>query len=336
VIASPNPAWARTSLSDYLNGFSSQGHSVLGKIGSVFRLSPVSLPPGAAPFTVGSQLSGGAVTASPAGACASVDLLGSTAPGGARFQYCDGAQSGYEVDFAAAKGAVLQDLSGSMVGAPVRIPANAAGSWSIARTSGGLVVSPAVLTISAVTDSAAFAPAISPGSLFTIFGSGFAGTPTVTLAGKPLQILATFPFQINAAIPLNAAVGSAMLQVNGPDGSATASVALLATSPGIFQLGNLGAILNSDATLNAPSNPAQRGQFISVYCTGLGAAANPKVTLLIDGTTVQTSFAGAVTGFTGLYQINATIPPGMPPDLTATLAIRQGVETSNTVPVAIE
>jgi uncharacterized protein (TIGR03437 family) len=205
-------------------------------------------------------------------------------------------------------------------------------------------VKPASLTVSAVTDAAAFAPALSPGDLISIFGGGFTGTPAVTLGGTSLQVLAVFPFQINAAIPAAAVPGNAMLQVTGPDGSATSAVTLSATSPGIFQLGSLGAILNADATLNTPSNPAQRGQFVSVYCTGLGttvlkgglqtASATPS--LIVNGTTVQPSFAGLVAGFVGLYQINVTIPSNLPPGLTGAIAIQQGSQMSNTVPIAIQ
>jgi len=343
-IVDPNPSFARTSLTDYLSGFSLNGHIVSGKLASIVRFAAVQAPAGAAPFTVASQLSAGEATASPAGACLSVDIVGSVATAGARFQYCDGSQSAYEADFVLAKGAAILDLSGSSLGAPVPIPANASLSWSILRTSGVLAVKPAVLTVAAVTDAAAFAPALSPGALISIFGSGFAGAPSVTLAGNTLQVLAVFPFQINTAIPATAVPGNAMVQVTGPDGSAASAVTLSAASPGIFQLGSLGAILNADATLNTPANPAQRGQFVSVYCTGLGVTAlknglqTATITpaLIVNGTTVQPSFAGLVAGFVGLYQINVTIPSNLPPSLTGTIAIQQGPQTSNTVPIAIQ
>ncbi len=342
-IADPNPSFARTSLTDYLNGFPLNSHIVTGKLASIVRFIAIQGSAGAAPFTVASQLGAGEATASPAGACLSVDIVGSVASAGARFQYCDGSQLAYEVDFVSARGAAVLTFSGSSTGTLLQIPAGQA-SWSISQISGALAVKPATLAVSAVTDAAAFAPPLSPGALISIFGSGFAGAPAVTLDGKPLQVLAVFPFQINAAIPASAAPGNAVLQVTGPDGSATANVTLTATSPGIFQLGSLGAILNADATLNTPSNPAQRGQFVSVYCTGLGATALKNglqtatitPTLIVNGTTVQPSFAGLVTGFVGLYQINVTIPANLAPSLTGSIAIQQGSQTGNTVPIAIQ
>ena len=343
-ISDPNTLFARTSLTSYSMGFLVNGQLVTGNLASIVRLIQLPLSTAAAPFTVGSQLSAGEVTSSPVGTCSSIDIPGSTASVGSRFQYCDGSQPAYEADFVLSKGTAILDLSGTSVGAPVPIPTGAGLSWSIVRRNGSLVVAPATLVISAVTDAAAFAPAISPGDLVAIFGSGFTGAPTVTLGGKPLQVLAAFPFQINAAIPATATAGSSTLQVTGVDGTATLSLTLSANSAGIFELGSLGAILNADSTLNTPANPAQRGQYVSVYCSGLGATAlkgglqTATVTpsLNINGTSVQPSFAGLVAGFVGLYQINVTVPSSLPPGLTGTISIQQGSQTSNTVPIAIE
>ena len=133
-------------------------------------------------------------------------------------------------------------------------------------------------------------------------------------------MIAAFPFQINAAMPTATAVGNASLQVTGPSGSAGANIAVSATSPGIFTIGAGGAILNSDGALNTPANPAQRGQFVSIYCSGLGATtlkaglqtANSTPSVVVNGVTATPSFAGLVAGFVGLYQVNATIPASLP------------------------
>ena len=309
-IVDPNPLFAQTSLAAYLNGFVVQGNTVTGTLESVFSAGTSQ---GTSGFSVSSVISAGAATGSAVGTCSGADIAG------ARFQYCDGSQGLYETDFAVNKGASVTDLAG---GAPTTIAASAAGSWGITRKNGQLTVSPLTPSITGVTDSAAFASAVSPGGLFTIFGSGFAGTPTVTVAGKSAQVVAAFPFQINAAMPTTTGVGSAALQVSGSAGVATGNITVSAVSPGIFQIGALGAILNSDATLNTPSNPAQRGQYVSVYCSGLGATtlkaglqtATTAVTAFIDGTAVTPSYAGLVAGFVGLYQVNVTIPAGLAPN----------------------
>ncbi len=338
-IMDPNPTFARTSLADYLNGFVAQGNTVTGVLGSVFSTAIAQTASGAAPFTVASISSAAAATNSAAGSCATADIAG------ARFQYCDGTQAPYETDFAVNKGAVLTDLTG---GTPATIPSGASGSWGITRKNGQLIVSPLAPTITSATDSAAFAPAVSPGGLFTVFGSGFAGSPTVTVSGKSAQVLAAFPFQINAAMPATTAVGAAALQVSGAAGTANFNLTVSATSPGIFQigtpLGNQGAIVNADGSLNSQTSPAQRGQYISIYCSGLAATAlkaglqtaNAAVAVSINGATVAPSFAGLVSGFVGLYQVNVTIPGNLAPNLAGTLSIQQGNQLSNSVPIAVD
>jgi uncharacterized protein (TIGR03437 family) len=336
-ISDPNPALARVSLSDYLNGFTTKGNTVKAILASVISIAPATSTSG---FTVASVLSANSATNSPLGACAGADILGPSG-GGVRFQYCDGSQTLYETDFSANKGAAISDLSG---GPAAAISAGTGTSWGISRRNGQLSVSALSPSISAVTDSAAFAKSISPGGLFTIFGSGLPASPTVTVGGKSAQVIAAFPFQINAVIPAATPTGNTALQVSGTNGAASATVAVSATSPGIFTLGSLGAILNPDGTLNGPTNPASRGQYVSLYCSGLGATtlkaglqiANVTPSVVLNGTTATPSYAGLVAGFVGLYQVNVTIPASLPPNLTGTIAIQQGTQVSNSVPIAVE
>jgi uncharacterized protein (TIGR03437 family) len=339
-IVDPNPALGRTSLADYLNGFTAQGNSVKATMASLFTVAPAQAAAGGAPFTVASVASAAAATNSPLGACPGATILGPSG-GGVAFQYCDGAQALYETDFATNKGATIADLTG---GPATSIPAGSATSWSIARKNNQLIAAALTPSITAVTDSAAFAPSVSPGGLFTIFGIGFSGSPSVTVGGKAAQVIAAFPFQINAAMPTAAAIGSANLLVTGSAGSTTSSISVSATSPGIFMAGTQAAILNSDGTLNGPSSPATRGQFVSIYCSGLGATtlkaglqnANVTPSVVINGTSVSPTFAGLVTGFVGLYQVNVTIPGSLAPSLTGTILLQQGTQVSNTVPIAVD
>ena len=198
-----------------------------------------------------------------------------------------------------------------------------------------------------MTDSASFGPGLSPGGLFTIFGAGFSANSTVTLAGKPVQLVATFPFQINALIPVGTPAGKATLQVTGALGTASKEVTISALSPGIFLLGSnvQGAIVNlPDATINSPDFPAQRGQFISIYSTGLGSTVlrnglqqtTANVSVVVNTVTIPSSFAGLTPGFVGLYQVNAQLPANLPPTLNGTLSLQQGGQTSNTVALAVQ
>jgi uncharacterized protein (TIGR03437 family) len=339
-IADPNPALGRTSLADYLNGFTAQGNTVTGALASVFSVASAQTAPSAAPFTVASPIAAGASTAAISGICPGVDYIGPSG-GGVRFQYCDGSQALYETDFTGASGATLTDLTG---GSPATIPAGAGVSWGISRSSGQLTVKALTPSISAVADSAGFNTAVSPGGLFSIFGSGFSGKPTVTVQGRTAQVLAAFPFQINAAMPAATAPGAAVLQVSSSAGSANSTLTVSPVSPGIFLVGVQGAILNADGSLNGPSSPAARGQFVSIYCSGLGATAlkaglqqvTAATSVVINGMAVTPSFAGLVAGFVGLYQVNVTIPAGVTPSLAGTVVVQQGTQVSNTAPIAVD
>jgi uncharacterized protein (TIGR03437 family) len=338
IIEDPNPSFGRSSLNDYLNGFSAQGHQIVGVAAAVLRIGTASLPASAMPFTISSPIQAGAAIASPAGMCSLLDV-----PDGERFQYCDGVQAKYELDFTTPLGAGIVDLTG---GPGLQVAANGGVSWALARDVGQLKIAPQVLTVDAVTDSAAFTAGLSPGGLITLFGSGFgsaAGT-TVTLDGAKLPVLAAFPFQINTQIPPGAASGSAQLQVSGALGTASKSVTVLPWAPGIFTIGAQGATINQDGSLNSASTPAQRGQYISVYCSGLGATAPQgglqwtatTVTAMVNGASLIPSFSGLAPGFIGVYQVNVTIPANSPPSLAGTLAIRENGQNSNSVPLALQ
>jgi uncharacterized protein (TIGR03437 family) len=93
--------------------------------------------------------------------------------------------------------------------------------------------------------------------------------------------------------------------------------------------GNTAAALHSNYQAISGSNPANIGESVSLYATGLGAVtfhngllvANQPPQASIDGLPAVVSFAGRAPGYQGLDQINLQIPGG----------IRRGVS----VPVVI-
>jgi uncharacterized protein (TIGR03437 family) len=68
----------------------------------------------------------------------------------------------------------------------------------------------------------------------------------------------------------------------------------------------------------------------------LRASVIDPVTLTIGGVKVPVFFAGPTPGFTGLYQVNATIPAGIAPSTQATLVLTQGGRTSATITVPVQ
>jgi hypothetical protein len=111
----------------------------------------------------------------------------------------------------------------------------------------------------------------------------------------------------------------------------------------------LGAILHADDywPVNA-SAPAEPGEFVLIYCTGLGFVSgaqsghaspanevSPRPSVSINSTPATVAYAGLAPGMVGLYQINVQIPPGLLPrssDVYASMIpvqIAAGSATSN-------
>ncbi len=151
---------------------------------------------------------------------------------------------------------------------------------------------------------------LSPGLIFTLFGSGLGPDIGQTLQldgngnvasnlfgiqvmvnGTAAPLLYVGQGQINAVAPYEIAGSSnATIQVlnNGVQSSNT-NISVVASAPAIFSLGNgQGAILNQDGTVNGPSNPAARGSVVSIYATGEGQTNPPGV----DGAIANEPLAG--------------------------------------------
>jgi uncharacterized protein (TIGR03437 family) len=150
----------------------------------------------------------------------------------------------------------------------------------------------------AILNAASFAPGIAPGGLVTFIGPGL--TPTiqgvvtdpsemagysVSFDGIPAPILALINQngveQINAQVPFEEIPGpSDNITIGTPQGSASISNITVDTfAPGIFIYGTLTAFgqnyalaqaVRPDGSYVGASNPAQRGENITFFATGLG------------------------------------------------------------------
>ena len=123
-----------------------------------------------------------------------------------------------------------------------------------------------------------------------------------------------------------------------------------------------GAVLIAGtATLAAPSGsipgtdsrPARQGEYLIIYCIGLGQVTNqpasgfparpdplsqtpetPVVT--IGGIPATVSFGGLAPGFVGLYQVNVQVPGNVPSGNEVPLVISLGAGRSNSVTIALQ
>jgi uncharacterized protein (TIGR03437 family) len=191
----------------------------------------------------------------------------------------------------------------------------------------------AAAVIQAVHNAASFTDGIAAGALETIWGVNLAGgrvlraTTTwplelegisVLLNGAPAPLLYASDSQINFYAPADAAAGAGMLEVATPSGArAMTSVNVTAAQPGIFPR----AILRAGTAELADESPSAAGDYIEIYCTGLGPTyASGDLQRTLDTPTVfigaapaVVQYSGLAPGYVGLYQVNVRIPEGLAP-----------------------
>lgn len=159
---------------------------------------------------------------------------------------------------------------------------------------------------------------------------------------EPGALLFVSPQQLNLQIPWEfAGKPSAVVKVNlGDISTEVREVALNTHSPGLFQYTEAGTGLRLVAAeifrggqrigLHGSNRRVQAGDVLELYANGLGpvTGGNPPSgtatpgdrlyttqtapTVLINGTPVPVEFSGLASGFVALYQVNISIPAGIP------------------------
>jgi uncharacterized protein (TIGR03437 family) len=195
-----------------------------------------------------------------------------------------------------------------------------------------------------------------PNTLVSIYGVNLA-TPTVGLTAADVQngalpttlgsvrvlvnsqfadMFFVSPGQVNILIPTQMIAGPATIQlVNSGKASPAVRVDLGESAPGLFQLaGGFVIATHGNGPLVSPSVPAQRGEVVVIYATGLGptSPSTPQDLLAataawirrkaefevrLDGVAVAKNlveYVGVTPGFGGLYQVNLRIPSNAPND----------------------
>ena len=109
----------------------------------------------------------------------------------------------------------------------------------------------------------------------------------------------------------------------------------------------------SESIPNRTARPANRGEFLSIFCTGLGAVTNPPVngapatadplsdtiatpSVTIGGVPAGVTFSGLAPGFVGLYQVNVEVPASAPTGDAVPVVLTISGAPSNTVTIAVE
>jgi uncharacterized protein (TIGR03437 family) len=197
-----------------------------------------------------------------------------------------------------------------------------------------------------------------PGSLLTIFGSNlsfntagltadntagsrlpfFLGNISVVIDNVAAPLLYVSPTQINVMVPPNEIAGNVTLQVvrqsvAGP----MVTITLVAAAPALFVSSDHYALAqdyNAKYALATAAAPAQPGDLLVLYATGLGGTqplpavgqipqfagfvngfASGALQVFLNGKALDPKtipYAGLTPGFAGLYQINFYLPGDCP------------------------
>jgi uncharacterized protein (TIGR03437 family) len=227
-----------------------------------------------------------------------------------------------------------------------------------------------------ITNVASYDPVtspVSPGEFLILTGTNLAASPSlarslpletmlgstsVSINGVAAPLYYVSPTQIDLIVPFEIAQSSLVQIVVSNGGAASNAVTLYAsdTTPGMFTLGQdgigPGAITHTDGSLVSDANPAQVGETVVLYASGLGLVspaiadgsegpAGPlsytvsPVGVIVGG--VQASsveFAGLAPFYVGLYQIDFVIPAGVNPgELNCDLSTDSGYLAQATIAV---
>ena len=223
---------------------------------------------------------------------------------------------------------------------------------------------------------------VAAGSIISIFGANLAtGTEAaqelplpanlrgtqVLVNGMAAPLFFVSPEQINAQLPWEV-IGAGILRVQVVVQDAQSTIieieeeehtpGLFATNQGGDGQGAIlislsgGAVAAKTGTLPG-SRAVKRGEFIEIFCTGLGLVTNQPPsgapasgdplsetiavpTVTIGGIEAERSFSGLAPGFAGLYQVNAQIPMTAPIGDSVAVVLSIGEANSNTVAIAVE
>jgi uncharacterized protein (TIGR03437 family) len=243
---------------------------------------------------------------------------------------------------------------------------------------------PPAINTGGVINGASLAPgqAVTGGAIGSLFGSNLAtaiavadglplpttlGGVTMRLNGIAAPLFFVSPTQINFQFPWEL-LGQRQASVTVTLRDATSnpmSVALAAFGPGLFATNSAGSgqgaiLIAASGEVAAPTGsipgratrPARRGEYVSIFCTGLGAVTNQPAsgdpasgnplsttttmpTVTIGGTSAPVSFSGLAPGFVGLYQVNAQVPGSASTGNAVPVVVSIGGSASNTVTMAV-
>ena len=191
------------------------------------------------------------------------------------------------------------------------------------------------------------------------------GTTQVMINGTAAPLFYASYGQINLQVPVDTPTGVAQVQViRDGQSSNIVSLPIAARAPRLLQIGvgTYGAIINGDGSIPMPSgsfpgvntHPASIGDTLTIYAIGLGSTQTAVGTgVAASGADALNStptvyfgdfvnfaatplYAGLSPGSVGLYQVNVTIPAGVPNGNVDIRVMFPDGSVSNPVQIAVQ
>jgi uncharacterized protein (TIGR03437 family) len=192
------------------------------------------------------------------------------------------------------------------------------------------------------------------------------GARPATIGPIDAPLFFVSPNQVNFQMPWEF-IGVSQVSITVSDFGVASSPVIVNLSnpaPAIFTLNQQGTgqgaiqIANT-TTFAAPAgsiqgaSPAHIGDYLTIYCTGLGDVTNRPAngvasptsplaqtlltaTATVGGIAAPVTFSGLTPGFVALYQVNVQVPPGVATGNAVQVILSIGGVASNTVTIAVQ
>jgi uncharacterized protein (TIGR03437 family) len=237
-------------------------------------------------------------------------------------------------------------------------------AWNYDATAAG--PQPAVAAVESAADGS---PAIAPGGLISIYGTGLSpssesagqiplpdtlASACVSVNSEVIPLFYVSPTQINAQLPFDAAGGGSLV-VRTPGGTSAAfALTVFPAAPTVFRDGTAGPITglaavfraNDNYSLVTLSNPIHPNDILVIFATGMGltspepatgdvAPSNPLAVVsdvpvvTLGGAPLDLLYAGLAPAEVGVYQVNVEVPWSAPEGMQLPLTITQGGQSTN-------
>jgi uncharacterized protein (TIGR03437 family) len=177
-------------------------------------------------------------------------------------------------------------------------------------TEPAVVLSP---TADAVNAASLVPGPVAPGMLLLLRNTGIAPAQIldtqILFTATPAQVISAGLSGILILTPAEISATEVEIRYKGAMVGAI-PITAAETAPGLFaDASGQAAATNQDGSLNSSSNPSARGSVISLFGTGLGKSAAP-VSVTIGGYSGDILYAGPVSSYPGMFQVNARVPAG--------------------------